>query len=530
MKKAAAIFLGIVMILTMGIIPSFAADSLTVVTFTESGVTVSGSADGLSIKGTDVKVNESGTYRFTGSCSQGTIVVKKNIKGVTLILDNLTLSASATAPITCNKGTQVNIVASSGSVNTLADDRYNNDDIYTDTELYPDIENAVIKCKDGSEVKISGTGTININSYGKNGVKGGYDLYEEDEDGNATDTLVSEASLTIEEVTLNIKAAVNDGLKADKELNILSGNITVSAADDGIKSDYTLNIGSAAAEGPVIKVTDSNEGIEAATLNIYSGTVTVNSVDDGINAANSDLSGYAFSYNQYGGYVYVNCENGDGIDSNGSINLSGGTLEVYSPAQGDGDPLDADGKITFAGATVLAVGHNAMQQSYSAGTPYVTFGNAGGGMGGNPGGPGRNSVQSDSSSDAFGAGVSSSLVKAGSTIAIKDSSGNTLYSAKAVRDASYIVFASSGLSSGSTYTVYSNGSQVASASATNSSSGATQPGQPGQPFRPGQEPGTQPDEQIEEESGSGIFSFIGTVIKWFISLFQAIRSFISDTF
>ena len=109
--------------------------------------------------------------------------------------------------------------------------------------------------------------------------------------------------------------------------------------------------------------------------------------------------------------------NGDGIDSNDTINLIGGTLEVYTPSQGDGDPLDAERGTYFKGATVLAVGHLGMAQSYSATTPYVTFGSAGG-MGG-----------------TGGTGGQTNLVTAGSTIRITDGSGNVLYSAKAVRNA-----------------------------------------------------------------------------------------------
>ncbi len=532
--KPLALIISLVLMLSLFAPAAYAENSdETVVTFTDSGASVSGNSDGISIKGTNVKVNASGTYRFTGSCSQGTIVVKKNVTGVTLILDNLTLSASATAPITCNKGSEVNIVAAAGSVNTLADDQYNNDDIYTDETAYPDIENAVIKCKDGSNVVISGTGTINVNAYGKNGVKGGYDLYEEDDNGNATDTLLSAASLTIEDVTLNVSIKHSykdpddansydgDAIKSEKELNILSGNITADANDDGIKCDYTLNIGAEGTDGPTIKVTKSTEGIEAATLNVYSGNVSVYADDDGINAANSDLSGYSFSYNQYGGYVYVNCTNGDGIDSNGTINLNGGTLEVYSPSQGDGDPLDADGGTTFGGATVLAVGHNAMMQSYTAKTPYVTFGSSsGGGPGGFPGGPGRNGMQSDNSSEAFGGNSATTLVKAGSTIAIKDSSGNTLYTATAVRDASYIVFASSALTNGSSYSLYSNGSQVASASATNSSTG----GQPGQPGQPWQEPGADNNSQGTESLFQRIIYFFASVWSWIMSVINKITA------
>ena len=417
--------------------------------FSDSGIEVTeGAYSGYKTDGTALSITEGGTYVVSGSCANGSIVVKKNVTGVTLVLNGLTLSASATAPITCNKGSEVLIVAETDTVNNLADDEFNNDDVYTDEEQYPDIENAVIKCKDGSNVTICGTGTINVTANGKNGVKGGYDLYEEDEDGNATETLLSEASLTVKEVTLNITASVNDGLKSDKVLNILSGNITVSAADDGIKSDYVLNIGSEGYVGPTINVTESYEGIEAATLNIYTGNITVCAEDDGINAANSDLENYEYSYNQYGGYVHVDVTAGDGIDSNGTLNLYGGVLEIYSPSQGDGDPLDSDNGTYFSGATVLAVGHLGMQQGYNATTPYVTFGS-----GGNP-----------------GAGQSTA-VTAGSTVTVTDSDGNVLYSATAVRDASYVLFASPKLESGETYTLNCDGSAVATATASTASAG-----------------------------------------------------------
>ncbi len=490
-RKATAFIISIAMIMSLTAVSSvtaFAADtsktsstySITDATgfvFSDAGITVTeGAYSGYKIEGTALTIKESGTYVVSGACANGSIVVKKNVTGVTLVLNGLTLSASATAPITCSKGSEVCIVASAGTVNDLADDKYNNDDVYTDETLYPDIENAVIKCKDGSNVTICGTGTINITSNGKNGIKGGYDLYEEDEDGNATSTLLSTSSLTIKEVTLNITANVNDGLKSDKELNILSGNITVSAVDDGIKCDYVLNIGTEGAEGPTVNVKKSKEGIEAATLNVYSGNITVNATDDGVNAANSDLTNYSFSYNQYGGYVYVNVTNGDGIDSNGTINLIGGTLEVYTPSQGDGDPLDAERGTYFKGATVLAVGHLGMVQGYSAATPYVTFGSAGG-MGGF-GGMGGNA---------------SNLVTAGNAIQVTDASGNVLYSAKAVRSASYILFASSELTTGSSYTL-KNGS----AAAATSTAGTTSTGGMG-----GQMPGNMGGSQKMMPGGGG---------------------------
>ena len=482
--------------------------------FSDDGIAVTeGSYTGYKVKGTALSITDAGTYVVSGSCSNGAIVVKKNVTGVTLVLDGLTLSASATAPITCNKGSGVTIVAAAGSVNDLSDDQYNNDDVYTDETLYPDIENAVIKCKDGSNVTICGTGTINVNAYGKNGVKGGADLYEEDADGNATDTLLSTASLTIEEVTLNVTIKHSykdpedptsydgDAVKSEKALNILSGNITVSANDDGIKCDYVLNIGKTGTTGPTLNVTKAAEGIEGAVVNVYSGNIYVNASDDGINAANGDIADRSadFSYNQYGGYVYVNVTGGDAIDSNGSATLAGGTLEVYAPSQGDGDPIDTEYGCTFSGATVLAVGHTMMQQSYTG--AYVAFGGSAGrgGFGG------------------FGGNTGGNIVTAGQTVTVTDASGNTVYTAKsaAPRTASYVVFASPSLVSGSSYTL--NGST--SATAGSSSSGGFGPGgqQPGDPggFNPG-------GDQSGNNGGSS--GFLQNLIAWLKHVIEIVKS------
>ncbi len=516
LKKALAILLVTLLALTPLSLLSFAADSIDL-----SGATYYTFSD----TNNALTIKSAGTYVVSGTCTNGTIVVKKNVTGVTLVLSGLTLTASATAPITVGKGSDVTIYAAPGTVNTLSDDKFNNDDVYTDETLYPDIENAVIKCKDGSNVTICGTGTINVNAYGKNGIKGGADLYEEDADGNATSTLLSTASLTIKDVTLNVSikhsykdpedasAYDGDAIKAEKELSILSGTVTVSANDDGIKCDDTLNIGAEGTNGPTIKVTKATEGMEGAVVNVYSGSVYVNATDDGINAANGDIAERSadFQYNQYGGYVYINVTNGDGLDSNGSATLKGGTLEAYAPSQGDGDPIDTEYGCTFSGATVLAVGHAMMQQSYNASTAYVTFGGTSGGFGG------------------FGGSSGSTLVSANSTITIKDTSGNVIYTAKSAvpRAASYVVFASPSLTTGSSYTLYNGSTAASTATASTAASGGM--GGPGQGGQPGQgnhggngNSGGFAGTTDSSNSGSGIFGFFSNLFQRILAFFRSL--------
>ncbi len=302
-------------------------------------------------------------------------------------------------------------------------------------------------------------------------------------------------------------------MKSEKTLNILSGTVTVSANDDGIKCDDTLNIGAEGTNGPTIKVTKATEGMEGAVVNVYSGSVYVNATDDGINAANGDIADRSteFQYNQYGGYVYINVTNGDGLDSNGSATLKGGTLEVYAPSQGDGDPIDAEYGCTFSGATVLAVGHAMMQQSYNASTAYVTFGGTSGGFGG------------------FGGSSGSTLVSANSTITIRDTSGNVIYTAKsaAPRAAGYVVFASPSLTSGSSYTLYNGSTAASTATASTAASGGM--GGPGHGGQPGQgnhggngNPGGFAGTTDSSNSGSGIFGFFSNLFQRILAFFRSL--------
>ncbi len=377
-----------------------------------------------------------------------------------LILNGLMLTSSTTAPIACNKSTEVVIVAADGTVNTLADSEYNNDETHTENT---EAENAIIKGKDGSKITLTGTGTLNIVSNGKNGIKGG-----------ATTETEGDAYITIENITLNITANVNDALKTDQELNILSGNITIFAQDDAIKSDLVLNIGQTGTDGPTITITNSIEGIEAATLNIYSGNINVTATDDGINSANSDLTNYSFACNIYGGNLYVNAINGDGIDSNGTLAVYGGNIEVYSSASNDNVPLDSDGTFTLSGGTVLAVGSSGMAQNpNTVSQNYITFGTNTFGM------MGQNNQQSTSVS-----------IKANDAITILDATGNTLYSATALRNASYVLFSSASLNKSSNYQLSINGTvKATSVASTVSAAVGNLPGQPG--AFPGTNPGQQ---------------------------------------
>lgn len=409
--------------------PSVPDGTETVVQFTDGAISVSGS--GCEADGTALTISESGVYRLSGSCADGSVKVKKGTTGVTLILDGLTLTSADTAPITCGKSSQVTIEAAAGTVNTLSDSERNNDDTYPANE---NAENAVLKCKDGSQVTLCGTGALTLTANGKNGIKSGAST---DEDG--------EASLTVRELTLTISAPVNDAINAEQLLTIESGELTISAADDAIHCDYTLQIGAEGTDGPAISITDCYEGLEAAALRIASGDIRICASDDCLNAANSDLSGFAFSMDISGGTINAYTTGGDGFDSNGSMTITGGTICVWTANTADNQPLDADGTITITGGTVLAAGGSAgMGMKLSTSQPYVTFGQSGGMQ---PGGRGADA-----------------LIASGSTLAVSDGT-DTLFSMEAPCGARFVFFSAPELTEGAGYTLLSDGESAASAEA-----------------------------------------------------------------
>lgn len=487
----------------------YTASGATKFVFKDSVITVTkGNYTGYKTEGTELTINGAGTYIVSGSCSNGSIKVKKGTTGVTLVLNGLTLTSAATAPIACNKSTEVNIVAASGTTNTLTDSAKNNDDNYPDNE---DAENAVIKCKDGSQVTISGSGTLVVSAKGKNGIKSGTTTDEE-----------GPASLTIQDVTLKITASVNDAINAEQTLNIESGTLTISAEDDAIHSDYTLNIGASGTTGPTINITGCCEGLEAAALNILSGNISITASDDCLNAANSDLTGYSFSMNISGGTINAYTSSGDGFDSNGTLTISGGSINIWSANMADNQPLDADGGITISGGTVLAAGGSSgMGMDLSASQAYVTFGGSamgGGNMGGQPGSMGGQpgSIGGQPGGRASGnSGGSSASVTKGSTLSIKNGS-SSVFSTTALYSASYIFFSSPSLTSGTSYTLYADSTSVSTAAAQTGSStsggmnGGQQPGngrQPGggQP-QPGQDPNADAGTSSDSTSSAGAAS------------------------
>ncbi len=253
--------------------------------------------------------------------------------------------------------------------------------------------------------------------------------------------------LNINGGTFNLNTA-DDAVHSDGYCDITGGTFYIYTGDDGVHADSTLTLGTENGyeRDPEIYIYSSYEGLEGSIVNAYSGKFYVKASDDGINAAGGSSNGTQgqqsqdpfrpggnrpgqgggqggstpggqssssnYSLNIYGGSFYIDCE-GDGLDSNGALNILGGNVTVLSMRSGgDNSPLDCDGTITINNATVFAAGSRGMGVNLS-GSSQKTF-------------TSTNSYNAD-------------------TVIKITSSGSTLRSEKLVRNINYLLYSAPNL-------------------------------------------------------------------------------------
>ena len=179
-------------------------------------------------------------------------------------------------------------------------------------------------------------------------------------------------SVVVEGGAFTIDSA-DDGLHSNNTITVNNGTFTISAGDDALHADLALLINNGS-----INVKKSYEGLESQVITINNGTIHVVSSDDGINGAGGEASaapmgrpGQATTamakYFLYmnGGYVYVD-GNGDGVDVNGSIEMTGGTLLVNGPVANNNGAIDYDVTFKMTGGTLVAAGSSGMAMAPSS--------------------------------------------------------------------------------------------------------------------------------------------------------------------
>lgn len=216
----------------------------------------------VSISGADVTVGQSDlvsestcgeiTYILSGESQSGSLTLNGNFK-TSLELNGLTLTNPAGAAIDIQNGKRISLSAKSGTVNTIADG--------------PGTQKGAINCKGHLELKGKGSLTVT---------------------GNQTHAVFAKEYLTIKNLTLIINGAVKDGINCNQYFAMESGSVGITGVgDDGIQVSYkdetdreAEDTGTATISGGTIDIAlakgSASKGIKAdGDVSIAGGEITI---------------------------------------------------------------------------------------------------------------------------------------------------------------------------------------------------------------------------------------------------------------
>ncbi len=505
--------------------PHDTTDALTWDTAAETAVVLAGDSaqvdgDSVEVDGSTVTVTAPGTYRLSGSLTDGQVVVDSASDGVVrLVLDSVDLASSTSAPLVVTEADEVVVVLPEGSSSTLTD---------AVTYVYPDAEtdepnaalfstadltiggdgaltvtgrsNDAIAAKDGLVI-LGGAITVDALDDGIRGkdylvVAGGTLAVTAGGDGlkadNADDDALGYVRLT--GGALDVTAGV-DGIDAATDVTVTGGELTVAADDDGIHADVELAISAGS-----VAVTRSYEGLEAAQMAISGGDISVVASDDGVNVAggttdeatdptadaaadpdapaagempegaptdmptggtrparpegapdgampergtgggpggggDSAVGDYHLTIS--GGTLLIDA-GGDGLDSNGTVDMTGGSVVVQGPTNNGNGAIDVNGTFTISGGTLVAVGSAGMAE------------------------------KPDDTSTQGVVAFALDTQPAGSVVTVVDADGEEVVTLEAAKEIGSVVVSSPEVTAGEDYTASIDGSEVGTTTASGS--------------------------------------------------------------
>lgn len=339
------------------------------VTLSDDGI--AGETDGVVIDGQMVTITAEGTYIFSGTLSEGQIVVDADNAKAQIVFDNVDITCASSAAVYVKSAEKVFVTLAEGSQNTLRN---------TDEYVAIDDNNidAVIFAK--SDLTLNGTGSLTIISAEGHGIVSKDDLkiiggtYDITAAGHA---LSGKDSVRIADGTF-ILTAEKDGIHAenadDEEkgyIYIADGDFTITSDGDGMDAsnivqieDGTLDITAGGGSANSLKTHESDvpggpgggmpqngEKLDGESM------PQMGEKPDGENMpqdTTTDESGTSTKGIKAGGGMYLNGGTyqidsaDDSIHSNANITIADGT---YTLATGD-DGVHADDALIVNGGTI----------------------------------------------------------------------------------------------------------------------------------------------------------------------------------
>ena len=280
-------------------------DTSTATYITLEGDTVSISGNNAYEYNGSVVITGSGQFVITGTLDNGYICVDANANSkVWILLNGVDISCSDNACLRVDEADKVFLTLAEGTANTLTGGEELSEEALADGTY------GVIFAHD--DLTINGSGSLQINAGYRHGIKANDDLVITG--GTITidapaDGIHVNDSFRLKDASVDITAG-DDGILTENEESFFymeSGEITLHAEGDGIHSSGNVMIaggtiimdagddgihadGDIEIEDGVIEMNSCYEGIEGATITVSGGEITIYPTDDGFNASSGSTS------------------------------------------------------------------------------------------------------------------------------------------------------------------------------------------------------------------------------------------------
>ncbi len=317
-------------------------DSSAATVITLAGDTASISGSGAYAHDGNVVISSAGLYVLSGALADGSIVVDAhNNSKVWLLFDGVDVACSDDACLRVDKADKVFLTLAPGS-----DNRLSGAVVFSDAAS-ADGTDGVIYAHD--DLTINGSGSLTVNAWYRHGI-------------------VAKDDLVITGGTITVTAQA-DGIRANDSLRLCGAAVTVEAGDDGVavsgeggyfymesgslavmsEDDALKAVGPLTVTGGELALTPVGDGIRSdVSVSIAGGSIRIDNCYEGVEAPLIELSGGDVT-------IYPRDDGFNASAAGGEtprVTVSGGTLTIVNTSAQDADGIDSNGDVIVSGGVI----------------------------------------------------------------------------------------------------------------------------------------------------------------------------------